>query len=316
MLSNTAHRVAAIVPTSNREAIFATCLDALLGQTRPPDAVIVVDNGTSERTREVIEGVQGPITYVRLQGPRGSAGGFAAGIRRACDEGFEWLWLMDDDARPYEDALARLLDAADDLPGRVFNSLVVTPDGEKINWGYHLYAGDTYRSGTREMKHVAELTRIGARAVNGLAQFYTGALIHRSVIEAAGVPAEGYFTRGDEVDYVLRIQNAGFKTWTVVDSRVMHPEERKQPCRLFSHRYTVPAVPPWKQYYLLRNELVNARRYNFRGESWLMEFPKMVAAFLAGSFAFPDRRLRRAFYTCWAAIDALAGRVYVNRFVR
>ena len=43
-----------MVVTYNRADLLARMLDGLAAQTRPPDAVIVVDNASTDHTREVL----------------------------------------------------------------------------------------------------------------------------------------------------------------------------------------------------------------------------------------------------------------------
>jgi glycosyltransferase involved in cell wall biosynthesis len=43
------------VPAYNAEPWLERCLDAIRKQTRPPDEVIVVDDGSRDRTREIAE---------------------------------------------------------------------------------------------------------------------------------------------------------------------------------------------------------------------------------------------------------------------
>ncbi len=307
--------IAAIVPTSNKRDLLRECLSGLTCQTHPPDTVLVVDNGSTDGTAEMVRSEFPVVEYHSLPEPCGSAGGFAEGIRAAHGNGYDWLWLMDNDAIPYPDALAKLVAAAKEVVGKVYNSLVVTPGGVRINWGYHLYSGDTHHDGCRMIESVAELESLGKPVVCGLAQFYTGSLIHRSVIDAVGLPKLGYFTRGDEVDYVLRIQLAGFKTYTVVGSRVMHPAEPRGSLRIFGRQLCYPIVAPWKQYYVLRNEIVNLRRYEFGGHRSTAHFVKLLIIFCAGSMILPDQKLTRVRNSIWAFLDGICGRVYVNRRV-
>ena len=47
--------VAVVVVTFNRADLLARLLDGLAAQTHRPDAVIVVDNASSDHTRQVLE---------------------------------------------------------------------------------------------------------------------------------------------------------------------------------------------------------------------------------------------------------------------
>jgi len=160
-------KIAAVVVTYNRKSLLEECLDSLLGQSRPLDAVYVIDNhsidGTHDRllAREWISPTvdsPGPVEtvrpvpvpglsdcrldihYVRLPENTGGAGGFHEGMKRAFEAGFGWLWLMDDDLLAAPDALEVLVRQADALRSRrqesfILNSLVFVrdqPDGDSL----------------------------------------------------------------------------------------------------------------------------------------------------------------------------------------
>lgn len=306
-------KIAVVVPTHNRKKELRDCLQALANQSHPLDAIVIVDNGSTDGTAEMLATEFPKVRRMYVPKPCGSAGGFNKGIDLAYHLGYDWIWLMDNDAMPAPDALELLVRASQSVDGWVFNSLVVTPDGETINWGYNLCHGDSYQDGFRLIFTVSELARLGKPILNGLAQFYTGSLIHRSVIEAVGLPTPGFFTRGDETDYVLRIQEAGYKTFTVVGSRVIHPPETLKCVKFLGRDFKAPMMPPWKQYYVVRNDLINRRRFNFK------HMPSSFRSFLTycgRCLVLPDQRPLRLLYTLWGFLDGVRGRLYVNPWIR
>lgn len=46
-------RISAIIPTLNEEELLPYCLDSIINQTHPPDEIIVVDAGSTDRTLEI-----------------------------------------------------------------------------------------------------------------------------------------------------------------------------------------------------------------------------------------------------------------------
>jgi rhamnopyranosyl-N-acetylglucosaminyl-diphospho-decaprenol beta-1,3/1,4-galactofuranosyltransferase len=302
-------KIAAVIPTCNRKDLLQACLHSIACQMRSLDAIIVVDNGSSDGTAEMIASDFPQVQTIYEPLACGSAGGFSKGIALAHSLGYEWVWLMDNDALAARDSLSYLVKASQTSDGRVFNSLVIAPDGKNINWGYNLYNGDCYQHGHQCLKTIAEIEALGKPIVNGMAQFYTGSLIHRCVIDSVGLPTPGFFTRGDEVDYVLRIQEAGYKTYTVVKSRAVHPSEPWVSRRFLGHAFSAPVMPPWKQYYTLRNDLINARRFHF---SKSFSPFRVFMTFCGRCFILSDRKLLRLIYTLWAFIDGIRNRVYVN----
>src|SRR5688500_13373643 len=104
-LSSRAVTVSAVVLTYNRKALLAECLRALLAQTLPVDRVLVVDNASTDGTEELLraEGLLERVAYLRLERNLGSSGGFNRGVAAAREGGWDWLWIMDDDAEPRPD---------------------------------------------------------------------------------------------------------------------------------------------------------------------------------------------------------------------
>ena len=306
-------KIAAIIPTYNRERLLQACLKSLVCQTRGLDAIIVVDNGSTDGTAEMIASEFPRVRRIYESRACGSAGGFNKGIALAHSLGFDWVWLMDNDAVPSEDSLRLLVQASQSSDGKIFNSLVVTPDGKNINWGYNLYCGDRYQEGSTLIRTVAELRALGKPIVHGMAQFYTGSLIHRCVIDSVGLPTPGFFTRGDEVDYVLRIQEAGYKTYTVIESQVTHPPETWVRRNIFGRDCMAPVMPPWKQYYALRNDLINARRFHFNGSPSPI---RLLTTYCGRCLVLPDRKFVRLIYTVLGFVDGLLNRLYVNSWIK
>ena len=82
-------KIAAIVVTFNRLTLLQECIQALRDQTRRPDEIIVVDNSSTDGTREWLN-AQLDLTVVR-QGNLGSSGGQQTGIKTAYQKGYDWF---------------------------------------------------------------------------------------------------------------------------------------------------------------------------------------------------------------------------------
>src|SRR4051795_2206849 len=102
--------VAVVVVTYNRADLLGRMLDGLAAQTREPDAVIIIDNASTDHTRAVLDAHRGlKLQRIHLDENTGGAGGFRAGVEGAYDQGFDRVWLMDDDVVPAPDCLALLM---------------------------------------------------------------------------------------------------------------------------------------------------------------------------------------------------------------
>src|SRR5437870_2894701 len=100
-------RVLAHIHTLNAADVIDRCLDALQRQTRPPDAILIVDNGSTDGTlnRRFPE----QVTVIRNPANLGVIGSIRVGIADALDHGFDWIWVLDADGVPEPRALAIML---------------------------------------------------------------------------------------------------------------------------------------------------------------------------------------------------------------
>ena len=77
--------VSAVLTVYNGERYLTQALDAVLSQTRPPDEVVVVDDGSTDGTARLLEGYGSAIRVVH-QPNAGHPAGFNTGFREACGE--------------------------------------------------------------------------------------------------------------------------------------------------------------------------------------------------------------------------------------
>lgn len=123
--------VCGVVVTFNRKELLKDCLKALIEQTRPLDAILIVDNASTDNTPQILlemgyiqqlppeknsepyktefmskiknlENESIKIIYIRMNENTGGAGGFHMGQKHAFELGYDWIWLMDDDGYPIE----------------------------------------------------------------------------------------------------------------------------------------------------------------------------------------------------------------------
>lgn len=191
--------VGAVIVTRDRLALLRECLAAVLEQTRAPEAVVVVDNASSDGTAEFLAGQ--PVRVVRLERNDGSAGGFHAGLAEAlshtaCDR----FWLLDDDTIPEPGALHALLDAP---PAALLCSHVVWTDGtlHPMNQPW-----------PRWTRPASALAAIEQGLLEVRAATYVSILVDRAALERRGLPRVPYFIWGDDVEFTARLlrEETGF----------------------------------------------------------------------------------------------------------
>jgi dTDP-4-dehydrorhamnose reductase len=100
-----------LVLTYDRRDLLRNCLKAIAAQSLPCDAVLVIDNGSTDGTSEMLAAEFPWVEMCQTAKNIGAAGGFSLGMRLAVESGAEHVWVMDDDVIPDHDALERLAEA-------------------------------------------------------------------------------------------------------------------------------------------------------------------------------------------------------------
>jgi glycosyltransferase involved in cell wall biosynthesis len=78
-------RVSVVIAAYNSEAYIAEAIESVLGQTVPPDEIIVIDDGSTDGTRGILDGFSGRIVALS-QANSGQAVAVNKGLARARGE--------------------------------------------------------------------------------------------------------------------------------------------------------------------------------------------------------------------------------------
>lgn len=193
--------VVAVVVTWNRANLLVRSLSAILGQSTPPDHVLVVDNASTDRTGEVLaQRFAGRVDVLTLGRNIGGAGGFAAGIVRALEHDPDAVWLMDDDTVPEPNALAELLRTRRQYAGptpTIVASRVVWTDGR-----------DHPMNTPRPKPGAGRAERLAAGAVGSTpirSASFVSILCSADALRERGLPEVDYFLWNDDFEFTTRL---------------------------------------------------------------------------------------------------------------
>ena len=193
--------VVAVVVAYNRQELLRRCLDGLAGQTVAPMGTVVVDNASTDDSREVASAHPLGAHVVALPTNTGGAGGFAAGIARALTRfpQAEWIWIMDDDTVPTATALEALLRAAEAYPGApaLLASRAVWTDGTE-----HPMNRPRTRPALPPALH-RHAALAGARQIRTAS--FVSILLDARAVREVGLPRASYFLWNDDFEYTSRI---------------------------------------------------------------------------------------------------------------
>lgn len=196
-----AHRVVAVVVTYNRRDLLVEALAAVHAQTRPPDAVVVVDNASTDGTEALLRDRFRSVELVALRRNAGGAGGFAAGLARALTRDADLVWLMDDDTVPAPGALAALLEARAGYPGGVPPTLVAS----RVTW---TDGRDHPMNTPRQKPRASRAERTDAAAVGCVpirSASFVSLLVDGAAARERGLPVADYFLWNDDFEFTTRL---------------------------------------------------------------------------------------------------------------
>ncbi|HEX3783524.1 MAG TPA: glycosyltransferase family 2 protein [Pseudonocardiaceae bacterium] len=237
--------VVTVVVTRHRRELLADSLKMIAAQTRPPEHLIVVDNGPDQPAEQVVADCPIPTTYLCSKRNLGGAGGFALGMLHALAMGAEWVWLADDDGRPADETvLATLLDEAQ-RRGLAAVSPVVANMDTPDTLAFPLRRGLTWKRQTSEL---------GTDFLPGIASLFNGALFRAATLDVIGVPDYRLFWRGDEVEVHRRLVRSGLRFGTSLRATYLHPDGSAEFKPMLGGRFH--AQDPGdaiKRYYTYRN---------------------------------------------------------------
>ncbi len=245
--------------------------------------VIVVDNGSVDPSKQEIRKLEsdneGRVVVVALPANLGSAAGFKAGLEYAATcRDCEYLWLLDDDNRPGEGALAELFYHYAKLCELVpLNRLGLV--SRRSNWQEHKnvaqgvpvakvyprkssFMGFHLLNPPRKLAEWFNGSRLNGeqRVMDGPIKIpfgpYGGLFFHKTVLSHLGYPNEDFFLYNDDTEYTSRLIKSGGSLF-LVPSSVVHDLQPSWHVlnkgeTFFSHLLTVDSDS--RIYYATRNQ--------------------------------------------------------------
>lgn len=212
-------KVSVVVPNWNGADELPACLDSLQAQSQQHQ-IIVVENGSTDSSKEILYGRYPDVTVIPLPFNTGFTGGVNAGLRYAAEAGHDYTALLNNDAIADKNWLKNLVEAMAAQPGvGIVASKMVSDTGEYIDSTGDIYTiwGLPYPRGRRE----ADTGKYDSlREVFGASG---GASLYRhKMLAKIGLFDEDFFAYYEDVDISFRAQLAGWKIIYEPSAKVFH----------------------------------------------------------------------------------------------
>jgi GT2 family glycosyltransferase len=258
------------------------CLDSLARVSEPPIRIVCVDNGSTDGSVEAIRERHPGVHLIENGANLGFSGGNNVGLRWAMEQGAQWIVLVNNDAVVAEDALAGFAAVAAGHPGAgaLAGKLYLAEAPDRIWFAgqrYLAWLGYSGRARGLGRRDSARYRRVVAtdRAAGALMA------VSRRAIECAGLLDEELFAYAEDVDWSLRIREAGFEVLFAPGARAWHAEAGS----------TGGAASTHNLYYGTRNNIVVCERHRpLPGPLAALRGGIVFASFSGHALLRPDRR--------------------------
>ena len=254
-------KVIAVVVTYNRKELLKEAIEALLNQEYNNCDILIVDNASTDGTKEYIDELlkNTRVHYENTGANLGGAGGFNYGMKRACQMGCDYVWVMDDDCIVHKDSLTELLNADKQLNGNYgfLSSKVLWKDGSicKMN-----IPKKTFSTWLKEFdKPVQEIAMAS----------FVSLFVKTDIIKEMGLPIKEFFIWTDDWEFTRRISRK-YKCYFISNSIVTHKSKNNEGADIS----TVEGDRVERFKYLYRNDVVLYRGEGFKG--WVLLYIRLI----------------------------------------
>lgn len=259
------YNIAAIVVTYNRKDCMINCMNALRSQSYLPTTIYIVDNASTDGTREILENAGykleenkyipqygTEIYYIRLAQNMGGAGGFYYGIKAAYQTNrYDAFWVMDDDGLPDINCLERM------VPYLNSNDYI-SPLCLAIE--DHNFLAFNHKGVPIAKDYIEKFSQNDIIKGDGFP--FNGVMYSINFVKKVGLPKKELFIWGDEANYSKRAKKAGFIPITVTKAIHYHPFNRAEYANvtLLGHIKTIIITNSSLRFYCMhRNAAYNAK---------------------------------------------------------
>ncbi|PFG63451.1 glycosyl transferase family 2 [Thioclava sp. ES.031] len=186
-------RVSVIIPTFNRAALIGETIESLLSQDRKPDEILVIDDGSSDDTQQVLAGY-GEMLRVHHQENSGKAKALNRALKMVTGD---LIWIVDDDDILLPHACAALAGALEADPLAMFCA------GRHCDFERDPETGEHMLRPAGYMRDSAP-DEIFPHLLEGCHIFQPGLMVRRAAYEAVGGFREDLM-RSQDYEMILRL---------------------------------------------------------------------------------------------------------------
>ena len=197
------------------------CIQSVLNNTYRNIKIILIDNSETPNDLSAKTEQFAQVTFIKTDKNAGFASGCNIGIKKAMENGADYIFLLNNDAVADEFVFEELLKSSQGKENGVLGCKIYQDDGR----GLLSYAGGKIEWLQGKTTHIGE-SRADCEEYNipGETDFAEGCafFIKREVLEKIGLLDEKYFLYLEDADFCIRAKKEGFKTKYVPTAKIWH----------------------------------------------------------------------------------------------
>tara|TARA_R110002050_G_scaffold122577_1_gene241171 strand:+ start:2747 stop:3712 length:966 start_codon:yes stop_codon:yes gene_type:complete len=241
--------------------------------------IIIVDNNSDKNSREKLrdfyEKHKEQVTVVWNKSNLGSAKAYKQGLQKAYEiKDHDFIWMLDDDNKPRENALKILKDFWKIRPEQVETLLSFRPDRNQYKQAVYendpnlVLGSDNSFLGFHLIDKISKFfgksKKVNKEKCFGEIAYapYGGMFFNKSILDEIGYPNEDYFLYSDDHDWSYRITKANKKIYLLLDSIVDDIDTswaiKDKKSSTFKK---MSKAPSFRLYYTVRNRMLFEKKY-------------------------------------------------------
>lgn len=215
-------KVYILVLNYNGKETLLNCLRSVYQLDYQNFETVIIDNNSDDGSFELAKQNFSTAHFIKNHSNLGFAAGNNVGIRFALEKFADYVLLLNSDAYLKKDALTKLIEETEKVPGFDIASPLITRADEKTIW----FAGgkiNWLRMRTTHLFDAYSSQPSSSEYITGCAM-----LVKKQVFKKIGLFDEDFFLYYEDADFSLRAKKNGFSLGIIPAAKITHDERSEQ----------------------------------------------------------------------------------------